>query len=235
MNIRTLTYNIHSAKGIDKKHSFKRIERVIDKIDADIVGLQEVRLKDYEKEKYFLKTKENYYSLFVPSFIKKNGEAYGNALLSKFKIIEYYEVKLLDERIKSHEEIRSAIIAKLYLPDNDHIWVVVSHIAVKRLPRNLQGTYLIKAIKSYVNLAKEKCIVLVDFNEWYSFSYLIRKMNKLFKQVPAKRSFATYLPIFKLDRIWVSKQCKIIKSQLFKTQFSKAASDHYPFFCDFLT
>jgi endonuclease/exonuclease/phosphatase family metal-dependent hydrolase len=40
--MRITTYNIHKGRGMDGRTSIKRIAKVLDEVNADIIALQEV-------------------------------------------------------------------------------------------------------------------------------------------------------------------------------------------------
>lgn len=91
-----MTFNIHHGKGIDKQVDLYRIAEVIEKSDADIIGLNEVdkhfsKRSLYENQIGWLAKQLNIEHAFSPSLSIKSKNSttirqYGNALLSRYPI-----------------------------------------------------------------------------------------------------------------------------------------------------
>lgn len=227
---RICTYNIHSSKGMDGKYNVGRIRDIIYEIDPDIIGLQEVYLSTLNDS--IVADNPSYEFTFIPT-LERNGKLFGNALITKHPILQKEEIKLDHSSLHEEVEKRTVIYAKIQLGGLDTaLNVFVSHVDTKRKFRNLQGEKLIHEIHRVVDLKKENCLVLMDFNEWFFSSSLLRKMRSLFPCEISFRSFPTLFPVFKLDRIWCTTNIKIEESGIYKTEKSKLASDHFPLFAD---
>ena len=92
IRLRVLSYNIHHAEGVDGKLDVDRIAQVILSADADIVALQEVdqkvtRSKGVDQPAELARlTKMN---VVFGANIPLQGGHYGNAVLTRFPIIEH--------------------------------------------------------------------------------------------------------------------------------------------------
>ncbi|APZ94242.1 endonuclease/exonuclease/phosphatase family protein [Fuerstiella marisgermanici] len=92
IRLRVLSYNIHHAEGVDGKLDVDRIAQVILSANADIVALQEVdqkvtRSKDVDQPAELARlTKMN---VAFGANIPLQGGHYGNAVLTRFPIIEH--------------------------------------------------------------------------------------------------------------------------------------------------
>ncbi|WP_318183945.1 endonuclease/exonuclease/phosphatase family protein [Metabacillus idriensis] len=92
-----MTFNIHHGRGMDKQLDLFRIAEVIEKSDADIIGLNEVykyfsKRSGYEDQISWLAKQLNMNQTFCPSLSltsknSTNVRQYGNALLSRYPIV----------------------------------------------------------------------------------------------------------------------------------------------------
>lgn len=95
--LKILSYNIHHGEGVDKKLDLERIAKLISESDADIVALQEVDVNTSRSQhvdqakKLATMTKMNF--VFGPN-IKFGGGKYGNAILTRHKILKSKNFKL---------------------------------------------------------------------------------------------------------------------------------------------
>lgn len=95
--IRVLAYNIHHGAGIDGKLDLKRIAKVILSERPDLVALQEVdvnvkRSNSIDQARTLAELCEMKFAF--GGNIKLQGGEYGNAVLSKFKIVKIKNTKL---------------------------------------------------------------------------------------------------------------------------------------------
>jgi endonuclease/exonuclease/phosphatase family metal-dependent hydrolase len=91
MELKIATYNIHRAIGLDRRFKPERIVEILNKLDADIVLLQEVdegapRSRELNLAKELAQSCDYpYYALGHNVTLRKG--YYGNATLSRFPII----------------------------------------------------------------------------------------------------------------------------------------------------
>lgn len=88
LRLRVMSYNIHHGEGTDRKIDLERIARVINSVEPDLVGLQEVdqnvpRSKNIDQVDELGKL-TGLHGIFNSS-IELNGGFYGNATLSRWK------------------------------------------------------------------------------------------------------------------------------------------------------
>lgn len=91
--LRVLSYNIHHAEGVDGKLDLERIARVINTAEADIVALQEVdrltqRTKQVDQGKELARLTGM--SFAFGANIDLQSGTYGNAVLSKYRIVRHH-------------------------------------------------------------------------------------------------------------------------------------------------
>ncbi len=113
IRLRVLSYNIHHAEGVDRKLDVDRIAQVILTANADIVALQEVdqkvtRSEDVDQPAELARlTKMN---VVFGANIPLQGGHYGNAVLTRFPIIEHKNHLLPNV---DNGEQRGVLVAKL--------------------------------------------------------------------------------------------------------------------------
>jgi endonuclease/exonuclease/phosphatase family metal-dependent hydrolase len=83
------SYNIHQCIGRDRRWHPGRIARVLQELDADIVGLQEVHSRaEASDEAYQMKYLADVtgFEAVAGTTMLKRGSEYGNVLLSRFPV-----------------------------------------------------------------------------------------------------------------------------------------------------
>ena len=220
----------HCLNYIEQKIDFDIMARTIKNCNADIVGLNEMRghgsHPDYENQVEILSRLTKMDDFYFAEAIKFGGvNPYGNGLLSKLPIISAETIIIPDPNPKKYDgyyETRCVLNAKL----QDGITVLVSHFGLN--PDEQEN-----AVKTVVeNLAKEKCILMGDFNMTPDNPILdpIRErmvdVSKYFDT--SKLSFPSDNPIIKIDYIFVSADIEVINADI----PAVVASDHRPHTAD---
>jgi endonuclease/exonuclease/phosphatase family metal-dependent hydrolase len=221
--ISVVSYNIHQCVGTDRRRDPGRIAAVLNELQPDVVGLQEVHSESSKSEEShqmsYLEQATGLTGVAGPAIFKTNIE-YGNVLLSRHPVAD---VRRLDLSVAGREA-RGAIDADI---DTGHgtVRVIVSHLGLGIRERRYQTRLLLASI------AKETTspvIVLLDFNEWLPWGYPIRRFNQEFGRAPDLRTFPSPLPLLSLDRIWVKPQRSIVSVHRYITPLTRVASDHLP-------
>jgi endonuclease/exonuclease/phosphatase family metal-dependent hydrolase len=123
--VKVMTYNIHSGYNVDGGQDFEAIAQVIEDSDADIIGLQEVsrgRLMDGAVDMTtWLSRRLEMQVLFLGT-----GEpTWGNALLSRYPIIESGSGELPDEGTLLK---RGYLWAAIDVGEDEPLYVIVTHL-----------------------------------------------------------------------------------------------------------
>ena len=222
--IKVLTYNIHAAKGMDGKIDIKRIADVINKASPDIVALQEVD-QNTVRSGYVDQPKElakltNMNLVYGPA-IDYQGGKYGNALLTKYKIVRSNIIPL------PGKEKRSIIEVTLDLPKAKKINVLITHLDYfdkesRQLSANIINT-LIAADCS------KPTILAGDLNATID-SKTMNILMKNWKNTTPKnglKTFSTIDPKEQIDYILYRPEYdwKVVKTEVID---ERIASDHFP-------
>lgn len=237
MHLRAVTYNIHKARGLDGRIRVERIARVLARLEADIIALQEVvRIQDNTPEHdqaAWLRAQLPGFHLAFGENRTYRGGAYGNALLSRFKIVasENYDLTWRGR------ERRGCLRADIRLPGGELLHVFNAHLGTAFLERRHQGRVLTSA-SVLGRKVKGPRIVLGDFNEW-TRGLATRLLSVHFEALRPKallgraRSYPGVLPVLHLDHIYYDRALVLTKMSLDRSRTALVASDHLPLIADF--
>ncbi len=236
-----ISYNIHHGEGIDKVIDLQRIADLIKSHNADFVGLQEVdrgveRTSKIDIIDSLAKLTGMYYSFYKN--INYQGGEYGNAILSRYKIIS--DTNLHFNMIREGEQ-RGLLQIKVEI-NSDTVIFMNTHIDYREddTERLLNAEELIQTSLKYNNYP---IIVCGDFND-VPDSRTIKKMREYFTDVfsalnkDTVKTYPSEAPDKKIDYIFTQdKKLNVNKSNTFKIinadVIQSIASDHLPIISQF--
>jgi len=208
--MRVATYNIHSCRGRDGRADPHRTAAVLDELDADVIGLQEVescrrRVPDLDGFGFFERL-EGWH--FVPGVAIEDGAArYGNGLLSRTKptvaAVHALPAGGIEPRCLIEAEVRG-------------VRFLVTHLSLAPRARRTQIGWIAGRVGG------RRAVALGDFNEWNPFSRRLRPLGAL----AAPRTGATWparRPLLRLDRLF-----GVTSAQVHDSPLARMASDHLP-------
>jgi endonuclease/exonuclease/phosphatase family metal-dependent hydrolase len=229
LEIKVMTFNIHHGKGTDSKVDLYRIAEVIEKSDADIIGLNEVD-KHFSKRSYYedqiswLAKQLNMNYAFSPSLSLKPMRQYGNALLSRYPIVA--KNSYLFDFMPGIIEGRSLLEATIQI--NDQLLLVnVTHLSMNPFLHKKQTNFILNRLRHY----SYPFIIMGDWN-MKPGSRGWRKMTRETQDawnmagIGAGHTYPSLRPIVRLDYIFVSRHFQVIKADVFAK--TPNASDHLP-------
>lgn len=237
MHLRAVTYNIHKARGLDGRTRLERIAHVIEQLEADIIALQEVvRIESsspQDDQAAWLRAQLPGFHLAFGENRRYRGGAYGNAVLSRFKIVEADNYDLTWRG----RERRGCLRADVRLPGGNVLHVFNVHLGTAFLERRHQGRLLTSASVLGREVTGPR-IVLGDFNEW-TRGLATRLLSVQFEALKPKalmgrsRSYPGVLPILHLDHIYYDRSIALTGMSLDRSRTALIASDHLPLVADF--
>ena len=216
------SYNVHACVGLDGLRDPVRTWRVLSEINADIYGLQEVdarsRQPDFVDQFEFFEEQSGMHAIAGPN-MTENGARYGNALLSRWPVVD---CRLIDLTIENYEP-RGAIAAVVRCADRD-VRIVNTHLGLRRGERVKQLALLLDA------LAGESLpsIFLGDYNMWGRQQRALVKLGAPVARAAAPKTFFSRFPLFAPDRIWAKSGAHLIDVASHKSRIATTASDHLP-------
>lgn len=233
MRLRVLSYNIHKCiGGVDRKYDPSRIIDVIRKLDVDVLMLQEVdsgvtrSRKDVQcdllGEQLGLPHRAWYANVEV-----RGGGQYGNAVLSRYPIIESSNIDLTIKWKKRRSALHSVL--RVRHDDVDRtVHVFNMHLGLARFERKLQ---LQKFLDShpFAHLHHDTPILVGgDLNDVYGgLGGLLSPSG--FRGIERRPlTFPAWGPVRALDAIFVRGDVDFVQLTRCDTELARRASDHRP-------
>jgi endonuclease/exonuclease/phosphatase family metal-dependent hydrolase len=220
---RVATYNVHACVGRDGRHDPERVANVIMELDADIIALQEftypVSVAIEERMPVVFTALDGYACALGPT--RQNvTECFGNALLTRHRIVEVHRIDLSIEK----REPRGAIAATIDVRGTP-IHVLAAHLGLKLHERRFQ----VKQILDYLDtVTRTLVVVLGDFNDWLPGRSVVHVLDERLGRPARPRSFPVFWPMLPLDRIWVNPARLLRGIFTHASATARVASDHFP-------
>jgi endonuclease/exonuclease/phosphatase family metal-dependent hydrolase len=216
----------------------ERIAEVIAGLDADIIALQEVVRgeKDADQLRVIAKAIGKYNYCFGETR-KLRGAGYGNAVLSRFPILERHHYDIT----ASWREPRGCLRADIRLKSGTKAFLLRlfnAHLGTGFIERRRQAQILVNPkLLGNPNFFDSR-IVLGDFNEWTpGLTTKLLSAHLVSADLrPYMRRQKTYpgmMPFMHLDHIYFDPQFELRHVSLCRTKLSKMASDHLPLVAEF--
>lgn len=225
--LRIATYNVHACVGRDGRHDPERVAAVIGELNADIVALQEftypasVALET--REPVVLTMLDRYTCALGPTRNRTKHtvtECFGNALLTRHRIVEVHRIDLSMER----REPRGALAATIDV-GGTVLHVLATHLGLRIHERRFQ----VRQIVEYLDAVRDTfVIVLGDFNDWLPGRSAAHVLDRRLGRHPRPATFPVAWPIVALDRIWVQPRGALRRISVHATAAARLASDHLP-------
>lgn len=232
MKLRVLSYNIHKCiGGVDRKYDPSRVVEVIGKLDPDVVMLQEVDSKvprsnhDHQSDVLgeLLGMKHR---TWYPNVKVRGGGEYGNAILSKYPIVESTNIDLT-MRFKKARSVLHAVLRIRHEDVDRTMHVFNMHLGLARYERKAQ---LAKFLDShpFQTLHHETPIVVGgDLNDVYGGLNELLEPAGFHSPDKRPRTFPAWGPLRPLDAIFVRAMDYLDLARC-DSQLAKRASDHRP-------
>lgn len=221
-SLRIATYNVHGCVGMDRRRDVDRVADVIDALDADVVGLQEVdcrvRLEDGSTQLERLAARTAMNAVSGPTIVEHHG-FYGNALLTRFPI---GDVERVDLSVAGREPRG---LLEVTLGHASRLRVIVTHFGLRGHERRVQVDALLTRL---ADREPVPVVLLGDFNEWHPRAEALARLHAAFGRTPPVRSFPARWPLLALDRIWVRPHDALEDLTRDDGPLARRASDHLP-------
>lgn len=229
-----MTFNIHHGKGIDKQADLYRIADVIDKSDADIIGLNEVdeyfsKRSLYEDQISWLSNQLNMEHAFSPSISIKSKNLskvrqYGNALLSRYPIVA--KKSHLFNFIPGLIEGRSLLDTAIQI-NNELFQIYVTHLSLNPFLHSMQIDFIL----NQHGKNPHPIILMGDWNMnpgsrgWTKLTYHFQDAWHIGGKGTGY-TYPSHRPRSRLDYIFVSQNLKVVEAKVVTKMPN--ASDHLP-------
>ncbi len=228
MRIRVVTWNVHSCVGTDGLLNPSRTADVLESLDADLIGLQEVDWRhpptDGLDQLDYFAARLGMHAIEGPNLHDHAGR-FGNALLARR---EPQQCARVDLSVQGREP-RGAIDA-VFQFDRFSLRVLVTHFGLTRTERSHQMGALQKAIEA--GLPSDAVVLLGDLNEWRRGGRAIPLVPDPFPIICRMRTFPSRVPLFALDAVLARPEPKHVYARTAESLMARKASDHLPIVVD---
>lgn len=222
--IRLVSYNVHGCVGRDGLRDPLRIAAVLAETGADVVALQEVPALDRGGDRLLGSARDaTGLAALAGSELLHHRAHYGNALLTRFGL---RALRSIDLRVHGREP-RGAIDAELDCEVNglvSPLRIIATHLGLSPAERRAQ----IRRLLPIASRHEGPVALMGDINEWFAWGRPLRWLHALFGKPPAPRSFPAGMPVFSLDRVWISRPNRLLEVRVHCSTLARVASDHLP-------
>ncbi len=243
--LRIMTYNIqHGHVHLSDHIDLTKVCDVIREYDPDIVGLNEVRGRgknaDYTAQVETMAAYLGYHCYFGRSICIRGSEPYGNAILSKYPIVEASVIRIpnpVDPSACNRFEPRSLCRAVIEVPVDGEPAAYegpVVNLAVYSSHFGLSPAEQEHAVSTAITTLREEALPFVlmgDFN-MQPDDVLMQPLHRAFQSVDplldGKLSFPSDNPRIKIDYIYTSRNISVLAADIPQV----IASDHCPVWAD---
>lgn len=222
--LRFATWNIHSGIGGDRHFDMNRIAAVLEAIDADVVGLQEVgwhRRTHHRIDQFAWLREHTGYSVIEGLVRDPLRSQFGNALLTR---LPAEKTRWVDLKVGAHVP-RAALIAEVRA--QRPLQVTVLHFGLTVWERDRQTRRLMAALNEDSETPLPG-VLLGDFNMLRRHTRASQMIAGRFPTCVRLPSYPARKPRLSLDRIYLSPEWEMSDARVFDDPLALHASDHLP-------
>jgi endonuclease/exonuclease/phosphatase family metal-dependent hydrolase len=217
MHFTVASYNIHKCAGLDRRVDLDRIAQVLEEIDADMVGLQEV----FRPQALRLAERLGVNVRMGPTR-ERDGLPYGNAVLTRLAV----RSDRVFDLSQPDREPRGGIRLDLTTANGLLLHVFNVHFGLRIRERAEQVRMLVREHILHDELTGPR-IVVGDLNEWFPGA-VGRALRRELTGPRIRRTHPAPLPLFPLDRIYWDRGLGAEGFRVHRSRLSRVASDHLP-------
>jgi endonuclease/exonuclease/phosphatase family metal-dependent hydrolase len=218
------TWNMQKGFGTDFRRDPARSSAVIAELDADILALLEAARRFRSRAGVLdlaaLRDRTGLCPVPIPATTGRDAHGWhGNLLLTRGAEIE--DVRTL--RLSGLEP-RGAIVADL-VHRGRRLRIIAAHLGLLGRARSAQAAALVAEVAN----DDRPTLLLGDLNEWRrGAAPALAPLYGRFAHAAAGKSFPAPLPMFALDRIFISPRPRDVEVAIHDSAPARRASDHLP-------
>jgi endonuclease/exonuclease/phosphatase family metal-dependent hydrolase len=233
LKLRVLSYNIHKCiGGVDRKYNPGRTAEVIRKLDVDVVMLQEVddgvtRSRGDKQVELLGDELGLPYRTWYPNVDVRGGGRYGNAVLSRYPMIESTNIDL-SIRFKKKRSVLHTVLRVRHDDVDRTVHVFNMHLGLARYERKIQLRMFLDS-QPFAHLHHDTPVVVGgDLNDVYGGlgTYLAPSGFRGIDRRPL--TFPAWGPMRALDAIFVRGKLDFLRLSRCDSDLARQASDHRP-------
>jgi endonuclease/exonuclease/phosphatase family metal-dependent hydrolase len=223
--LRVMTWNINGALGRNPRFDLALVVDYVQRHAPDVVALQEVdsrraRGAGVANPFEMLRDALGSYGTHAHAISTADGD-YGQALITRWPLA----ASSVHDLSYPEREPRRAISAEIATPAGP-LHVIATHLGLSLRERSRQAETLIGLIGDL----KRPTVVMGDFNDWLWRGSVRRALRRVLPRCTAERTFPAFLPLFRLDCIYVSNALRILRCRA--DPAARSLSDHLPVLAD---
>ncbi len=233
MKLRVLSYNIHKCiGGVDRRYDPSRIVDVIRKLDTDILMLQEVdagvtRSKGDKQVDVLGEELGLPYRTWFPNVDVRGGGQYGNAILSRYPLIESSNVDL-SVRFKKKRSALHAVLRVRHDAVDRTVHVFNMHLGLAGYERKQQLQKFLDC-HPFAHLHHDTPVVVGgDLNDVYGGLGTLLAPSGFRGIQKRPLTFPAWGPMRALDAIFVRGDVDFMRLSRCDSDLARRASDHRP-------
>ncbi len=235
MRLRVASYNIHKCiGGIDRRYDPDRVVAVLAHHQPDIVLLQEVdcdaKRSRRDRQVDLLGSCLGYrHSTYFRTVVLRKGGEYGNAILSRFPILETRTVDLTIGFKKARAALHARVRVRLPSGHTHTLHVYNLHLGLSGYERKIQLRRFFDSHPFSGLHTRAPIIVGGDFNDLYGTlgPKLLAPAGFRTGSKPMA-TFPAYAPMRALDGIYVRGDLRLLHLERSRLALGRTASDHLP-------
>lgn len=233
MKLRVLSYNIHKCiGGVDRRYEPRRIVEVIQKLDADVVMLQEVdagvKRSNGDRQAELLGNELGLrYHTWFPNVDIRGGGQYGNAILSRYPLIESTNIDVT-LRFKKRRSVLHGVLRVRHDDVDRTVHVFNMHLGLARYERKRQLEMFLNS-HPFAHLHHDTPVVVGgDLNDVYGGLGQLLAPSGFRGMERRPLTFPAWGPLRALDAIFVRGAVEFMKLSRCDSELARRASDHRP-------
>ncbi len=235
MRLRIITYNIHKCiGGLDRRYDPSRIVATVAHYRPDIVLLQEVD---------FLVARSNHdrqcdlladglglrHRVYFGNVQVRGGGEYGNAILSRFPIVDARNIDLTVAPKKRRGALHAKVRVRLPSGHVRTLHIYDLHLGLSGIERKIQIRRFLDSHPFATLDARAPIILGGDFNDvWGTLGRKLFAPAGFRGTATVAATFPAYAPMRALDAVYVRGGIRLLNVERSALKLARSASDHLP-------
>lgn len=239
VSLRVVTYNVHSCRGGDGRISPTRIARVLERLDPDVVALQELdsghERSRGEDQLAVIAERLKMYAYFCPAVTSGHAK-YGHGVLSR-QPIRLIRRAVLPRGGRTRGEPREAMWVTLPWLGRE-VQLLSTHLGLGSAEQAAQIAHLLEP-EWLGGIGTDQPVILCGDMNFPPGSREYRRLATMMRDVQAcapghlaRRTFPARWPLRRIDHIFVSSHFEVCGVKVLEDHLTRMASDHLPVAAD---
>jgi endonuclease/exonuclease/phosphatase family metal-dependent hydrolase len=235
VRLRIVTYNVHKCiGGLDRRYDPARVVATLSHHQPDVVLLQEVDAlaarSNHDRQVDILGERLGFrHRAYFGNVRLRRGGEYGNAILSRFPIVDARNIDLTIPPKKRRGALHAKLRVRLPSGHLRTLHVYALHLGLSGMERKIQIRRFL-ASHPFAALDPRAPIVLGgDFNDvWGTLGGKLLAPVGFRGTAATAATFPAYAPIRALDAIYVRGALRLLSADRSRLALARHASDHLP-------